>query len=37
VLVVALGSRVPDLVVGSIVAVMVVRGGLQIWRDTRIE
>ncbi len=37
VLVVTLGSRVPDLVVGSIVAVIVVRGGLQIWRDARIE
>ena len=36
VLVVTLGSRVPDLVVGSIVAVVVVRGGMQIWRNTRI-
>ncbi len=37
VLVVTLGSRVPDLVVGSIVAVIVVRGGLQICRNARIE
>jgi len=37
VLVMTLGSRVPDLVVGSIVAVVVVRGGMQIWRDARIE
>ncbi len=32
VLVMILGSRTPDLVVGSIVAVVVVRGGMQIWR-----
>lgn len=37
VLVVTLGSRVPDLVVGSIVAVVVVRGGLKICRNARIE
>lgn len=37
VLVMTLGSRVPDLVVGSIVAVVVLRGGMQIWRDARIE
>ena len=36
VLVVTLGSRVPDLVVGSIVALVVVRGGMQIWRNARI-
>ena len=36
-LVMTLGSRVPDLVIGSIVAVVVVRGGMQIWRDARIE
>lgn len=33
VLVMILGSRTPDLVVGSIVAVVVVRGGMQIWSD----
>lgn len=33
VLVMTLGSRIPDLVVGSIVAVVVVRGGMHIWRD----
>jgi Co/Zn/Cd efflux system component len=33
-LVMALGSRVPDLVVGSIVAAVVIRGGVQIWADS---
>lgn len=32
-LVMTLGSRIPDLAVGSIVAVVVVRGGLQILAD----
>lgn len=33
-LVMALGSRVPDLLVGSIVAAVVIRGGVQIWADS---
>ena len=33
-LVMALGSRVPDLVVGSIVAAVVIRRGVQIWADS---
>ena len=32
-LVMALGSRIPDLVVGSVVVIVVVRGGLLILRD----
>jgi len=32
-LVMSLGSRIPDLVVGSVVVVVVVRGGIMILRD----
>lgn len=34
-LVLATGSRLPDLVIGSIIAAVVVRGGLQILREVR--
>ncbi len=36
-LVLLLGSRIPDLVIGAIIAVIVVRGGLKILREVREE
>ena len=35
VLVAVLGSRMPDLIVGTLVAILVVRGGLRIIRESR--
>ena len=32
-LVMLLGSRLPDLVIGTIISAVVVRGGMQIWRE----
>jgi Co/Zn/Cd efflux system component len=34
-LVLVLGSRLPDLVVGAVIAVVVVRGGVEILRQAR--
>lgn len=32
-LVLYLGSRLPDLVIGALISVVVIRGGLQIWLE----
>ena len=35
VLVATMGSRFPDLIVGAIISIVVIRGGLRILRDAR--